>query len=524
MPDCYLNLCGGKSNIFLAGYRRCGSHHLFNPVGRVSSLSVGAVSRTVLVSGSGDPVEALASALEDESVSVSRAPDAVTALERLEAGGVDCVVSTVSVGELDGGQFLSELRSRGYGLPVVLLATESEVGTVLHADFDRAVPADEPAAAARGVADVLAGRRLDDARAARRRLRSTVSNAGAEMAAADTRTQVEQALASTLADGEVCHSAWVGRYDATDETVVPTVAAGLPAAHLADRPVHGATAAAVEEGEIAVEGGGGNGVTIAVPLGSEPLGVLYVNADRDADVSDVHRDLLGDLGATAADAIRRVEGEDGVDASGLTVLGDALAHELSNHLDVAITHLDLARDADEPDEHFGHVEDALDRMAGLADEARALARGEVDVEDCALAEVSQTAWARVAPTDAELEAHPGRVRADETQLTLLLENLLRNAVEHGPETETRELRGGEADDEPPVRVVVEPLDDEEGFRVADDGRGIPPEERESVLEWGYAEGEGAGVGLGIVRLVADRHDWTVEVGESDLGGASFTFR
>jgi signal transduction histidine kinase len=74
-----------------------------------------------------------------------------------------------------------------------------------------------------------------------------------------------------------------------------------------------------------------------------------------------------------------------------------------------------------------------------------------------------------------------------------------------------------------VTVTVGGLPD--GFFVADDGPGIPPEDRERVFETGYStSAEGTGFGLRIVREVAQAHGWDVSVTESDGGGARFEIR
>jgi len=101
----------------------------------------------------------------------------------------------------------------------------------------------------------------------------------------------------------------------------------------------------------------------------------------------------------------------------------------------------------------------------------------------------------------------GSIRIDENRVQQLLENLFRNSVEHG---------GGD------VTVTVGGLDD--GFFVADDGPGIPPAEREAGLRRGlYDRGPGTGLGLNIVKQVADAHGWTVRAVESEAGGVRFEF-
>ena len=97
------------------------------------------------------------------------------------------------------------------------------------------------------------------------------------------------------------------------------------------------------------------------------------------------------------------------------------------------------------------------------------------------------------------------VRADRTRLQQLLENLLRNAIEHGG-------RG--------VTITVGELDD--GFYVEDDGSGISEDERDDVFEAGYTTAEdGTGFGLSIVKQVTDAHEWDIRATDSSDGGARF---
>ncbi|WP_394324762.1 ATP-binding protein [Haloferax sp. ATB1] len=52
--------------------------------------------------------------------------------------------------------------------------------------------------------------------------------------------------------------------------------------------------------------------------------------------------------------------------------------------------------------------------------------------------------------------------------------------------------------------------------------GIPPAERESVLDAGYStKAENPGYGLHIVEGIAELHDWNVSITSSTDGGARF---
>ena len=98
-----------------------------------------------------------------------------------------------------------------------------------------------------------------------------------------------------------------------------------------------------------------------------------------------------------------------------------------------------------------------------------------------------------------------------------------DAAPADPPTAGSAVNGASApDDGVTVTVTVGALDD--GFYVADDGPGIPPEEREAVFESGYSTGgSGTGLGLSIVEQVAREHGWTVDLEEGADGGARFEF-
>ena len=148
-------------------------------------------------------------------------------------------------------------------------------------------------------------------------------------------------------------------------------------------------------------------------------------------------------------------------------------------------------------------------MDTLIDDVLLLSRSDNAIGDrsaVGLADIAGDCWKTV-PTEASTlrTATDRTVRADETRLKQLLENLFRNAIEHGGED---------------VTVTVGSLD--AGFYVADDGSGVPAADHERIFEDGYSSTQaGTGLGLSIVAEIADAHGWTVDVTDGADGGARF---
>ena len=187
-----------------------------------------------------------------------------------------------------------------------------------------------------------------------------------------------------------------------------------------------------------------------------------------------------------------------------------VSHDLRNPLNVAQGHLDLARETDEL-EHLDTVSKAHDRMSGLVDDLLALARegAEIDeLESIDIAAFARQCWQHVETPHGSLDIDIDRtIWGDASRLAQLLENLFRNAMEHGGSDVT-------------VRVTAS----KGGFAIEDDGPGIPAEERDRVFRAGYTTSEdGIGFGLRIVEEIADAHGWKVAITESEAGGARFEF-
>lgn len=225
-----------------------------------------------------------------------------------------------------------------------------------------------------------------------------------------------------------------------------------------------------------------------------------------------------------------------------------VSHDLRNPLTVAMNRLQLGREAlppaaakhetpsarEEPasppdagdgpstqrsdaDKHLNAIERALRRMNDIIEDMLVLTWGRRETrgdetESIGLRTVGERCWSSLCTEDASLTVKAkGEVHAHEGRLQQLLENLIRNAVEHGG---------------PDVEITIGALKDErsqQGFFVEDNGPGIPKAEQEKILESGYSTKEaGTGLGLSIARAVADAHGWTLSVTDGqDGGGARF---
>ncbi len=218
-----------------------------------------------------------------------------------------------------------------------------------------------------------------------------------------------------------------------------------------------------------------------------------------------------------------------------------VSHDLRNPLNVAQGRVAFLRERDD-DEHLAATARALDRMEVLIEDVLALARQGQPLgerESVSLSAVARDAWDVVESDGSTLTVESdGTFLADATRLQQLLENLFRNSVEHGStgnrdvprpddsvehgSTSSRTASGGTVERGHNVEITVGVLDSGTGFYVADDGDGIPVEDREAVLESGFStSSEGTGLGLAIVTEIVAAHDWEIQVTSSEDGGARF---
>lgn len=224
----------------------------------------------------------------------------------------------------------------------------------------------------------------------------------------------------------------------------------------------------------------------------------------------------------------------------LEEFASVISHDLRNPLSVAHGYARLLEE-EYDDERIGKISDAHSRMEELLEDLLTLAkegRAVSEPEPVAISAAANQAWAIVDTSSATLAVEAERdLLADDTRLRQLLENLFANAAEHGIKSSSSGAHGdatGHGSDatvsslsdghEPGTEVTVRVGATDVGFYVADDGPGIAEAARDRVFDAGESSVDaGIGLGLTIVKRIADAHGWTVTVTESETGGARFEF-
>lgn len=180
----------------------------------------------------------------------------------------------------------------------------------------------------------------------------------------------------------------------------------------------------------------------------------------------------------------------------------------------------LAALEEEPDEgRRAHLLAAVRRQARLLDHVSAdvltsaeagrgplrLVRTRCDLASLAREVISQQEAVQLQVSDPRpADVDPGRIEQ-------LLANLLANAVKHGAPPFTVRIRAAG-----PERIALE---------VEDRGRGIPDHLRHRVFDAfvrGDAAAPGNGIGLSVVRSIAEAHDGSASYAPAEDGGSVFT--
>jgi two-component system sensor histidine kinase KdpD len=291
----------------------------------------------------------------------------------------------------------------------------------------------------------------------------------------------------------------------------------------------------------AVDEAGGERLEIPLVAAGSPFGSLVaVRRAGEPPMSEVELRLLEACARQAAVAIERARLSEEAEGSRLdaesnrlrAALFSSVSHDLRTPLasiKASVTSLldvDAAHDPEQRRELLQTVLEETDRLNRVVGNILELAKARAGAiapakEPTAVDEIVESVVHRMTGRIGSVRIRTAlrddlpEIRADPVQLDQVITNLLENAARFSPQ-------GGE------VLIAVAPW--REGgvqVRVADEGPGVPLEERERVFEPFYRRDDGhrtgSGLGLAIARAIVTAHGGRIWIEGTPLGGAAVVF-
>ncbi|MGH2736856.1 MAG: sensor histidine kinase [Actinomycetota bacterium] len=202
---------------------------------------------------------------------------------------------------------------------------------------------------------------------------------------------------------------------------------------------------------------------------------------------------------------------------------DDVAHELRTPITIIRGHLELLEeDPAERDQTVDLVLDELDRMSRFVDDLLLLARSErpdfLDLDTVDIARLTEEVHRKaeaLAPRRWQVDSlGPGRIVADRQRVTQALMQIAQNAVAHTKENDL-------------LKLGSSVTNGEARWWVSDCGPGISAQDQRRIFERfesgaGSKRSGGLGLGLPIVKAIADAHHGKVEVVSRPGEGTTFT--
>ncbi len=250
---------------------------------------------------------------------------------------------------------------------------------------------------------------------------------------------------------------------------------------------------------------------ITVPIGDEAVfqsASKEKNAFKKEDVQVV--ELLANH---AAEALKRVEIRNKSE-----FLHSLLRHDVRNKINVIQGYLSLIDDFEldeEIDEYLEMASGEIESSLNLIEKIRTMK--EMGEEKIEAVEIDDALESSIDENISSASTHGIEIKHEkigcEVKAGPLIVELFSNIIENSIKHSNGSL----------IRVTGEKTQYKCIVSIEDDGKGIPDEDKESIFGKGYKKGKSAGSGLGMymVEELANNYEATVNVKDSELGGAHF---
>lgn len=255
----------------------------------------------------------------------------------------------------------------------------------------------------------------------------------------------------------------------------------------------------------------------AIRAGAAEIG----RGNFDRRIRNIRRDQLGDLAEDINSMAENVEGM--LDAKRALLFG--ISHELRTPLSRLRLLIEFLDDESDQDDIRAEVQEMEKIVVELLEAERLntrhaqLARSPVNVDDLVQDLLDDFFSRDIDRIKIINRCGPIMANIDDTRVTLLLKNLISNALRYSPESAG------------PVELVIDREHNDLVLQIIDQGPGIPADQAAHVTEPFYRgdpsrtrDTGGTGLGLYLATLVARAHDGTLTVLNPGEPGACFEVR
>ncbi|MCW5890822.1 MAG: response regulator [bacterium] len=478
--------------------------------------------RVLVVDDDPHILEVLGMRLESMGLDVTAVGDPAAAVPLLAAAPFDLALFDLRMDPIDGLALMREAHGRQPGLPVLIMTAHATIDGAVHAvkegAFDYLTKPFVTDELRRKVAHALRQRRWARDRSLLRRL-------GESLASANRPETVLEVVVQATREATETSRACVF----LDAGGTPSLHASAGAAPVADADLYAAAEAVQAGREPAPEAAHAGVVAVPLVVDGKRRGALVVVRPAGVAMTGDDHDVLGVFAAQAAVAMKSADELARARSGALTALGRVatqVAHEINNPLGgiklfLALLGKRLGAAADEPGlDLVRKAERAIDRLARLVVDITAFGRSAAVqreptlpselVHDC-LALAHDRVTERQVNVVLALDDGAERFPLDPRDVQRALLNLVLNALDAMQPGGTLTLRSARCADGA-LMLLVE-----------DTGHGFEPETQARAFDLFFTtKSEGTGLGMSIVRSVAERHGGRVEIDSAPGRGTRVT--
>ncbi|MFP4142339.1 MAG: PAS domain S-box protein [Thermoplasmata archaeon] len=253
---------------------------------------------------------------------------------------------------------------------------------------------------------------------------------------------------------------------------------------------------------------------ISVPIGK--YGVFQAVSSEVAHFDEEDLKMAQLLTNHVSEALNRIEVQQRED-----FLHSLLRHDLGNMIQIIQGYVQLVEDQVDGEtlEMIKRSEKATKNAQELIEKVRTL-RDVINEDVTGTLDVSSVLDTIISDYEDILERENIELECDKKEMEVrggpLLEELFSNILENS-------IKHSRCDQ---IRISCEVGEEEIVVKIEDDGKGISDEDKDRLFERGYKSGEesGSGLGLYLVKEIAESYGGNVEIKDSELGGARFDVR